>query len=42
MSSNRLAHMDALCSLCRGARRRGNGWVFNYPPFASYLPRSIP
>jgi hypothetical protein len=33
--------MDALCILCRGARARGNGFVFGYPPFASYLPRGV-
>lgn len=36
----RLAHMDALCSLCRIARGRGNGWAFSYS-MAEYAPRGV-
>ena len=36
----RLAHMDALCDLCRIARARGNGFAFSYS-MAEYAPRGV-
>jgi hypothetical protein len=36
----RLAHMDALCSLCSSARARGNGFAFSYS-MAEYAPRGV-
>lgn len=37
----RLAHIDALCSLCKISRARGNGFAFSYPPFVQYQPRGV-